>query len=288
MEVFYGLLTLAYIVAFFALIVGLIKPSLIWKQGKYRRLKMVGIFFVVTIIYGNILPEPPKNEQEKKDSTPTALKSDPKPTLPEGWEVYNYGKPSKNVYYDRKNHKIITIADDTVASSADKVTVEIYKEKYDKLYNELMKLDKEYDYYKSRNRSTIHEEINKLFYKDWWGCMMYLDSTLKSLPLNKKERDKAIKQHDVQYRRFAKYGDEDGNSIRYWAKANAEKILNYSLHDPGSLDIDDDHIRYKKTNKGYLCMIPYRAKNMYGAYVLDVINITICWDTDDKLYRFVQ
>lgn len=236
-------------------IIGLIAPNLIIPNRynvKNRRMKIFGLcflcFLVFAIVSGNLLPNP----HDIKDNTDTAN---------------------------------ATLCD-TIEISADSVLVLFYRPQFDSLYDRLLALDE--DAYGDVNRKSYHNQIQNLLYEKWWNAMLAIDSTHNSLSLSKSEYQKACKLYDKQLTRFILYGDEDKNSIRFWAKESARKVLRKTLRDPSSLTIDDEDIRLNKTKQGWKCIVPYRAKNGFGGYVIETLTLVMTYNMDEGNYKCID
>lgn len=237
-------------------IVGLIKPALIIpnKYGlKNRRIKIFGVclfcFLVFAIIGGHLLPDDVEN------------------------------KADKDAIEEINECDIIEI-------SIDSALVLCYKLEFDSLYNRLVALDD--DAYGYMNRESCHEQIKNLLYEKWWNAMSAIDSTHNALPLSNTEYKRACKLYDKQFARFVLYGDEDKSSIQFWAKENANKILRKTLKDPKSLTIDEDDIRLSKTKKGWKCVVPYRAKNSFGGYVMEALTLVLKYNIEEHIYECID
>ena len=96
-----------------------------------------------------------------------------------------------------------------------------------------------------------------------------------------------VLKYDKQYARFCVYGDEDYYRIQDYAKYEAERILPKVLHDPSSLNIDHAKV-IGKVKKGWKTIVTYRAKNMFGAYVLNNIYLTMAYDQELGNYKCVD
>lgn len=70
--------------------------------------------------------------------------------------------------------------------------------------------------------------------------------------------------------------------MKIWAESNAEMILKKILNDPESLVIEDSVC--KKGKKGWICKVYYRAKNGFGGYVKESIDVILRYDIDEKRY----
>lgn len=114
------------------------------------------------------------------------------------------------------------------------------------------------------------------------------DSTRISLPLSDAEYKKACLLYDKQLARYILYGDEDKYMVRYWAEYNAKKVLRKSLKDPKSLIIKDEDIGLSKTSQGWKCIVPYRAKNSFGGYVVEKLTLIMNYNSEDGIYECID
>lgn len=240
----------------FILIAGMIKPQCVLPTKKIKRKRPVifvftlFLFFICTIIAGHTLPNIPSNSMSKKQNTDTISDT-------------------------------ILIAPHVV----DSVLAHSCKETFDSLYNKLMKIDRLDAAYHSRN--SVHKEIQKFLFDEWWNLMERIDSTRQSLPLSQKEYERSCKKYDKQYARFVLYGDEDIEAVKFWAKSEAERVLSKLAIDPESLVIEK--VSYNgKTKKGYKCTIVYRAKNGFGGYVREYVTLIMAYDMENNLYKCVN
>lgn len=237
-------------------IVGLIKPALIIPNKcsvKNRRMKIFGIcllcFLVFAVVGGNLLPDDIE-DKAKKDAIENVAKCD------------------------------------TIEIPVDSALVLCYKPEFDSLYNRLVALDS--DAYGYMNRKSYHEQIQNLLYEKWWNAMSLIDSTRNIIPLSHTEYKRACKLYDKQLARFVLYGDEDESSIQFWAKEYANKILHKTLKDPKSLIVDSDDIRLSKIKKGWKCIVPYRAKNSFGGYVMETLTLVLNYNMDKSIYECID
>ncbi len=240
----------------FILIAGMIKPQCVLPTKKIKRKRPVifvftlFLFFICTIIAGHTLPNIPSNSMSKKQNTDTISDT-------------------------------ILIAPHVV----DSVLAHSCKETFDSLYNKLMEIDRLDAAYHSRN--SVHKEIQKFLFDEWWNLMERIDSTRQSLPLSQKEYERSCKKYDKQYARFVLYGDEDIEAVKFWAKSEAERVLSKLAIDPESLVIEK--VSYNgKTKKGYKCTIVYRAKNGFGGYVREYVTLIMAYDMGNNLYKCVN
>lgn len=160
-----------------------------------------------------------------------------------------------------------------------------FKTKFSNLYDELIGLDKGNP--SMVDREDLHKIIKNYIYEDWWNLMEKLDSTRIVLPKCRKEYKNACIKYDKQYARFCIYGDEDSYNIQRYAKYEAKRILPKVLHDPSSLNIDRAVV-IGKVKKGWKTVITYRAKNMFGAYVLNKVYLTMAYDEEERNYTCVD
>lgn len=174
-----------------------------------------------------------------------------------------------------------SIKPDTIKLSLDSLLVIAYQEKFDSLYTGLMKLDKIDDGFYTRK--SFHNGFHKMF-DDWFNNMEYLESGGDKVPLNRKEYEKLFRKYDKQFARFILYGDEDRESIKFWAKSEAERILSQLATDPESLVIEKV-ICNGKTKKGWKCAVIYRARNGFGGYVREYITLIMAYNIDNSLYE---
>lgn len=244
----------------FILIAGMIKPQYVLPTTKIKRkrLTILGItlflFFVCAIIAGHTLPN----------------------------------LPSDNTNTGNQQTEHTDIISDTILIAphvVDSVLAHSCKDTFDSLYNKLMKIDHLDAAYNSRN--SIHKEIQKFLFDEWWNFMERIDSTRQSLPLSRKEYERSCKKYDKQYARFVLYGDEDIETVKFWAKSEAERILRKLAVDPESLVIEK--VSYNgKTKKGYKCTVVYRAKNGFGGYVREYVTLIMAYDMENDLYKCVN
>lgn len=244
----------------FILIAGMIKPQCILptKKIKRKRPAIVGftlsLFFICAIIAGHTLPDIPSNNMS----------------------IGNQQAENTNTISDT-----ILITPHVV----DSILAHSYKEKFDSLYNKLTEIDNLNAKYYSR--SSVHKEIRKLLFDDWCNLMERIDSTGQFLPLSRKEYKKSCKKYDEQYARFTLYGDEDTESVKFWAKSEAERILSKLAVDPESLVIEKVTCN-GKTKKGYKCTVIYRAKNGFGGYVREYITLIMAYNVENSLYECIE
>ena len=199
-----------------------------------------------------------------------------------GIEVYKidhiYSSEEREQYYadiqKQDSKKAVqnenSIENKPITVLSDSAILRIYKQEFDSLYNKLISLDKVG--HVDVSRSQYHKKIQNLLYERWWNTMESVDSTFVSLPLSYKEYRKAGLLYDKQLARFVIYGNEDEESINFWAKERAKTILKQTLVDPKSLVIEDV-ICCGKTQKGWKCEVIYRAKNGFGGYVREKITV---------------
>ncbi|MDL2212929.1 hypothetical protein LJC72_05760 [Bacteroides sp. OttesenSCG-928-D19] len=233
-------------------IIGLINPNLIIRNRhnvKNRRMKIFGLCFLCFLVFAVVGGNLLPDTSDKKDTA--------------------------NI-----------ILCDTIEVSTDSVLVSYYKQQFDSLYNKLLALDE--DAYGNMNRKSYHNQIQNLLYEKWWNAMLAIDSTHNNLPLSESEYQKACKLYDKQLTRFVLYGDEDKSSIRFWAKENANKALRKTLKDPNSLILDDEDIRLSKTKYGWKCIVPYRAKNGFGGYVVETLTLIMSYNIEEHIYKCVD
>lgn len=243
-------------------IVGMINPQYVLPKKlniKRKRLFIFGVsfflFFLFAVIAGNNLPDIPKNK--KLDGSDSVIT--------DTYAELQGSEPQK------------VLSDSNIVS--------LYKAQFDSLYNELMELDKVSDVFS--NRKASHKKIQKLLFENWWVTMEQIDSTKQMLPLSRKEYDKACRKYDKQFGRFMLYGDEDIESVKYWAKSEAQRILSQLAVDPESLVIEKV-ICNGKTKKGWKCTVIYRAKNGFGGYVREYITLIMSYNMDNSLYECVD
>ena len=240
----------------FILIAGMIKPQCILptRKIKKKRPAILGItlflFFVCANIAENTLPDMSSNNT-------------------------NMGNKQT------ENADTLFIAPHVV----DSVLAHSCKETFDSLYNKLMEIDHLDAAYYSRN--SVHKEIQKFLFDEWWNLMERIDSTRQSLPLSRKEYERSYKKYDKQYARFVLYGDEDIETVKFWAKSEAERVLRKLAVDPKSLVIEK--VSYNgKIKKGYKCTVVYRAKNSFGGYVREYVTLIMAYDVENNLYKCVN
>lgn len=209
--------------------------------------------FVVLVVIGNLLPPVPEDKSE------------------------DIAKQENKSNIDSTKYETITLGDEELSR--------MYRTTYDSLYNLLIAQDNA-DCIENR-RSSLHKEIEKFIYEDWWNMMEIVDSTRASIPLCKKEYEFACKQYDKQYERYLKYGDEDKNRIEYWAKEKGRMYLKKVAVDPESLVIEEVRCN-GKVSKGWKCVLIYRAKNGFGGYVRESLTMIMSYDNDNELYECVD
>lgn len=243
-------------------IVGMIKPQYVLPQKlniKRKRLFIFGVsfflFFLFAVIAGHNLPDIP--ETKNMDSSNSVITDNYVETL------------------EPEPQKVLSDSD----------IVNLYKVQFDSLYNELIKLDKVSDVFS--NRKTSHKKIQKLLFENWWVTMEQIDSTKQTLPLSRKEYDKACRKYDKQYARFILYGSEDKDNIEFWAKENAITLLYKLLPDPESLKIEKVKC-IGKTKNGWQCIVDYRAKNGFGGYVREYITLIMTYNEEQDLFECVD
>lgn len=148
-----------------------------------------------------------------------------------------------------------------------------------------MKLDKVSDVFS--NRKASHKKIQKLLFENWWVTMEQIDSTRQTLPLSRKEYDKACRKYDKHYARFILYGSEDKDNIEFWAKENATTLLYKLLREPESLKIEKVKC-IGKTKNGWQCIVDYRAKNGFGGYSREYITLIMAYNEEQDLFECVD
>lgn len=248
-------------------IVGMIKPQYVLpiRKIKRKRLAIFGIssflFFVLAIIAGNTLPDIPQDNMHLVSKT-------------------NMEHQQSS---DEKTGSFDTIF--VAPCVVDSILAYSYKEKFDSLYNKLIGIDNLDAKYHSR--SSVHKEIQRFLFDDWWNLMERIDSTRQILPLSRKEYEKSCRKYDKQYARFTLYGDEDTESVKFWAKSEAERILSKLAVDPESLVVEKVSCN-GKTTKGYKCTVVYRAKNGFGGYVREYITLIMVYNMENSLYECVE
>ena len=243
------------------LIVGLVKPQ--WVMPLKSIKKKRAVIFVVTIILFFISSAIGGYYITDTSSIDTSLKKQPSETE------------------DTSLDTIITIPPQFL----DSVLASLYKETFDSLYNKLLEIDNlDAAYY---SRKSIHEEIQKCLFDDWWNLMERIDSTRQNLPISRKEYEKSSKKYDKQYTRFLLYGDEDIETVEFWAEAEAKRILAKLAVDPESLVIESVSCN-GKTKSGYKCTVVYRAKNGFGGYVREYVTLIMTYDVERSLYKCIN
>lgn len=243
-------------------IVGMIKPQYVLPKKlniKRKRLFIFGVsfflFFLFAVIAGHNLPK--ISETKNLDSSDSAI--------------------TDNYVEKREPEPQKVLSDSDIAN--------LYKVQFDSLYNELMELDRVSDVFS--NRKASHKKIQKLLFENWWVTMEQIDSTRQTLPLSRKEYDKACRKYDKQFGRFILYGDEDRERIKFWAKSEAQRILSQLAVDPESLVVEKV-ICNGKTNKGWKCTVIYRAKNGFGGYVREYITLIMAYNEEQDLFECVD
>lgn len=292
-----GIFYLIYLAAFAALILGLIKPNWFIKKNIPCKRLIIAVVAIIVIVICNKITEPLDQQSAERRRVQDSIKKAvadsiylvEHPPLPEGWVPLKIGKLQMDgLFYDTIKKDVALIeGKDTSVVSQDKFFSELFNEQFDTLYQALIKLPSGVNGCGS-TRTRYHEKIQNLLYEDWWNTMMFMDSSQKSIPLNKKLRDKAIKLYDTQYANYLKYGPEDAILLRADAISRLKRGLKSNLHDPKSLEILEDRIKYGKTSKGWQFTIPYRAKNMFGAYVLESMTFSMKWDNDQRAYVVIK
>lgn len=273
-------------IAFIFLIVGLFNPHIFLPRKwavKHPRLLVSGVFGIIWIVLTCISPVPTSETTEKpKDEasrTDFYLEWNPLVLI----KVMDAEKAGLLVPSTTKikKHSNKVFKPDLVMVQ-DTIWADVLTHHFDSLYNRLMDCDKPETF--PPRRSDIHRQIKHFIYDGWWEIMEKYDSSRVSLPLSRKEYAKACKKYDKEYARFLKYGDEDMDQVEYWAKAEAERVLRQLLKDPRSLDIIGV-TSIKKISKGYRCNVQYRAKNSFGGYVVEGIQLDLAYDEDQSWYR---
>lgn len=258
--------SLTFILLFGIFIVGMIKPQAILGSTKIKmkRLFIFVAYVVSVIIIVNIaeLIDPKIFETEPSPTSQTNIKSE----APELEEGVTSTEPKEEF--------------------TDSLLAKTYKENFDRLYDELMEIDNSEDAILS-SREEIHKKIQNLLFDSWWNNMESIDPTRKVLPLSRKEYAICSKKYDTQYARFILYGDEDIDSIKFWAEEKGEDILKRMLVDPESLVIEKV-ICKGKTKKGWKCIIIYRAKNSFGGYVREQITLIMDYNEELSIYDCVE
>ena len=173
----------------------------------------------------------------------------------------------------------------TITIPIDTALVICYKHEFDSLYNVIIEMDK--GQRPSEGLADCHKKIRDLL-KEWLNTMDELDPDAKGLPYSTKEWTKADKRYYNLSRIFDLYGDGDIFDIRFWAKEDAETILREILNDPSSLKINKKDIQVYKTAEGWKCIVPYRSKNVFGAYVLDRATFIMNYDVEAGRYTTID
>lgn len=173
---------------------------------------------------------------------------------------------------------------DTIQLSLDSLLLITYPPKFNELYADLMKLDSIED--EVLSRGSFHSRIQKLF-DDWFESMESTELLGEKVPLSRKEYDNLFRKYDKQFARFMLYGNEDRESIKFWAESNAKTILREVAVDPESLVIERVSCN-GKTNKGWKCTVVYRARNGFGGYVRESITLIMAYDMDNSAYICVD
>lgn len=98
-----------------------------------------------------------------------------------------------------------------------------------------------------------------------------------------------IKKHENSYRKtiaeLALYGDMDN----FFMKQAVENYLEENVKDPSSLKIVDNKTGLiGKTKKGLAYQVVYRAKNSFGALVLESQRLLLKWSPENKIYYVSQ
>lgn len=168
---------------------------------------------------------------------------------------------------------------------SDEQLTKILKHEFDSLYNRLLNLDKIDPL--SHDRKGMHKKIQSFLYDNWWPLMEQADSSRTLLPICRKEYADACKKYDKEYAKFLIYGNEDEFEVKEWAKYEAERILRQVLKDPRSLEVIEVS-SCLKVAKGYRCVVKYRAKNGFGGYNVDKLDMILVWKDEDGLYRCID
>lgn len=169
----------------------------------------------------------------------------------------------------------------TITIPIDTALVICYKHQFDSLYNTIVEINK--GQRPSEGLTDCHKQIRNLL-QEWLNIMDKLDPDDKGLPYSTKEWTKAGDRYYNLSRQFDLYGDGDICDIRFWAKEDATTGLRKILNDPSSLKINRDDIQVYKTTKGWKCVVPYRAKNGFGAYVLNTATLIMNYDVEAGRY----
>ena len=236
-------------------IIGIIKPSIFLskkKEYKYPRLSVFGCAVGAIILFAIIGTATAPKEMLESD-TPSAKQIEE--TAPE----------------------LIQLSDEQLTK--------ILKHEFDSLYNRLVNIDTIDPL--SRDRKGMHKEIQSFLYDGWWNLMESADSSRTKLPLCRKEYANACKKYDKEYAKFLIYGNEDEFEVKEWAKYEAERVLRQVLKDPKSLEIIEVS-SCTKVAKGYRCIVKYRAKNGFGGYNVDNLDMVLAWKDEEGLYRCID
>ena len=236
------------------LIIGLIKPTLIipLKHNiKNRRIYIfvwtTFIFFLFAAIGGNNMPDSNKEISVSEK--------------------------------DINNDTIIQI-------STDSAILLTFKPKFDCLYSKLIRKDTINDSME-KSRSELHKEIQDLLFNKWWGTIEQFDSLKHSIVNSKQVYYQCAKKYDKQYARFLIYGEEDIESIRFWAESESEKILKRLVRDPKSLSIEDVYVN-GKVKDGWKCTVVYRATNGFGGFTRESIVLIMAYNEEESLYKCIS
>lgn len=250
-------LTLTAVLSLLVFIVGMFTPKTVgFKSRGHVALVYLGVFFISSIIGASLSDDNPPQNPIKENPVDSIATS-----------------------------KADTISKvDTVRLSLDTLLLMTYPPQFNNLYAGLMKLDSIEDGISSRR--SFHNNIQKLF-DEWFEDMESIESQGEKVPLSRKKYSELFRKYDKQFARFMLYGDEDRESIKYWAESDAKTILRKIAVDPKSLVIEQV-ICNGKTNKGWKCTVIYRARNGFGGYVRESISLIMTYDMKSDTYKCVD
>lgn len=300
METLGGILAILALASIVCAIIGLFNPQLfIPKKLTINKPRLtvfvffVGLFFILATIGGILLPS--ETDSEGNPVTENSDVTEAKTT--ERGRVREKKKAERDYYVVADPLELIQMMKAPKPKSSKKVRqpdaivvydslwTSILVHHFDSLYNRLMDCDKNEAV--ATDRRSRHEAIKTFIYDEWWEVMEKYDTARTQLPICRKEYEKACRKYDKEYARFLKYGDENEVSIKLWAESEAERILRQVLRDPKSLEIISVSTP-KKVSNGYRCIVKYRAKNGFGGYNVEQLNMLMAYDEENSLYRCID
>ena len=235
------------------LVVGLIKPSLVVPAGVKKKRPFVVIASVVAfIVFAMIGANTDQSQEADGNEQPLSTEQ-------------------------ADNEVAITVPDSLLA--------EILKHEFDSLYTRYQNIDILDP--AAHDRGGEIKKMQHLVLDTWWGFLEEADSAHTDLPICKKEYDIAYRKLDKAYGRYLIYGNEYEEDVKLWAKSEAQRILPTILRDPKSLEIIEVS-SCTMTSKGYKCKVKYRAKNGFGGYNVDQVELLMAFDADNYMYKCID